>query len=42
MSSHQELEVMEVFLEEMGSFTRILPGFAGRELNTYSASTGLL
>lgn len=35
-SSHQELGVMEVFLEEVGNPTRILPGFAGRELTAYS------
>lgn len=27
---------MEVFLEEVRGFTRILPSFAGRELNAYS------
>lgn len=35
-SSYQELGVMEVFLEVVRSFTKMLPSFAGRELNAYS------
>lgn len=35
-SYHQELEVMEVFLEEVGNPTSNPPGFSGRKLNSSS------